>query len=84
MTRKYRHKHTQYAYHEQYTVKFHGSIIWQTNMYLVKLRLPVGRGGVINSPRSDFLGVFSVSQVGLPLMGDTAVHCCLSPSDRNF
>ena len=27
----------------------------------------------------DFSGVFfSVSQVGLPLMGDTAVHCCLS------
>ena len=39
------------------------------------LRLPVGRGGVINSPRSVFL--FSVSQVGLPLMGDTAVR--LSP-----
>ena len=42
------------------------------------LRLPVGRGGVKNSPRSIFLGFFSVSQVGLPLMGDTAVHCCLS------
>ena len=36
------------------------------------LRLPVGRGGVINSPRSIFLGFFSVSEVGLPLMGDTA------------
>ena len=36
------------------------------------LRLPVGRGGVINSPRSVFLGFFSVSEVGLPLMGDTA------------
>ena len=34
------------------------------------LRLPVGRGRVINSPRSIFL--FSVSEVGLPLMGDTA------------
>ena len=34
------------------------------------LRLPVRRGGVINSPRSVF---FLVSEVGLPLMGDTAV-----------
>ena len=34
------------------------------------LCLPVGLGGVINSPRSVFL--FSVSEVGLPLMGDTA------------
>ena len=36
------------------------------------LRLPVGRGGVINSPRSIFFIFFSVSKVGLPLMGDTA------------
>ena len=36
------------------------------------LRLPVVRGGVINSLRSIFLGFFSVSEVGLPLMGDTA------------
>ena len=36
------------------------------------LRLPVGRGGIINSPRSIFLGFFSVSKVGLALMGDTA------------
>ena len=43
------------------------------------LRLPVGRGGVINSPRSIFLFFFfSVSEVGLPLMGVTAVHSCLS------
>ena len=35
------------------------------------LRLPVGRGGVINSPRSGF---FWVSEVGLLLIGDTAVH----------
>ena len=41
-------------------------------------RLPVGRGEVINSPRSDFLFCFPVSQVGLPLMGVTAVHSCLS------
>ena len=33
------------------------------------LRLPVGRGGVLNSPRFCF---FPVSKVGLPLMGDTA------------
>ena len=26
----------------------------------------------------------SVSQTGLPLMGDTAVRCCLSPCHRNF
>ena len=46
---------------------------------LLLLRLPVGRGGVINSPRSIFLGFFlSVSKVGLPLMGVTAVHRCLS------
>ena len=41
------------------------------------LRLPVGRGGVINSPRSVFLCFyfsFSVFKVGLPLMGDTAVR----------
>ena len=38
------------------------------------LRLPVGRGGVINSPRSIFLAFFSVSKVGLPLMGYTAVQ----------
>ena len=36
------------------------------------LRLPVGRGGVINSPRSVFLGV--EIKVGLPLMGYTAVQ----------
>ena len=39
--------------------------------------MPVGRGGVINSPRE------LVSQVGLPLIGNTAVHCCLSPSHRS-
>ena len=39
---------------------------------LLLLRLPEGRGGVINSPRS--VSFFSVSEVGLPLMGDTAVH----------
>ena len=38
---------------------------------MLLLRLPVGRGGVINSPDSVF---FWVSKVGLPLMGDTAVH----------
>ena len=46
----------------------------------------VGRGGVINSPRSDFL-FFSLSQVGLPLMGDTAVQytdCYLSPCEHDF
>ena len=42
------------------------------NVYDLLLRLPVGRGGVINSPRSIFLGFFSVSEVWLPLMGDTA------------
>ena len=50
------------------------------------LRLPVGRGGVINSPRSDFL-FFSLSQDGLPLMGDTAVQytdCYLSPCQHDF
>ena len=34
------------------------------------LRLPVGRGGVLNSPRFCFF--LSMSKVGLPLMGDTA------------
>ena len=38
---------------------------------MLLLRLPEGRGGVINSPRFCF---FSVSKVGAPLMGDTAVH----------
>ena len=36
------------------------------------LRLPVGYGGVLNSPRFWFF--FPVSEVGLPLMGDTAVQ----------
>ena len=40
-------------------------------------RLPVGRGGVINSLRFCFV-FFSVSKVGAPLMGDTAVQSCLS------
>ena len=35
------------------------------------LRLPVGRGGVVNSPVSVFF-YLSMSKVGLPLMGDTA------------
>ena len=49
------------------------------------LRLPVGRGGVINSPRSIFL--FSMSEVGLPLMGDTAgttVHSLSHDFKLNF
>ena len=48
------------------------------------LRLPVGYGGVLNSPRFCF---FSVSKVGLPLMGDTAVQytdCYLSPCQHDF
>ena len=36
------------------------------------LRLFVGRGRVINSPRSVFLRSFSVSKIGQPLMDDTA------------
>ena len=52
-----------------------GNKLWYVFFYNhILLRLSVGRGGVINSPRSVFLGFFSVSQVGLPLMGDTAVH----------
>ena len=35
------------------------------------LRLPVGRGEVVNSPVSVFF-YLSMSKVGLPLMGDTA------------
>ena len=41
-------------------------------LHALLLRLPVGRGGVINSPRFCFF--FPVSKVGAPLMGDTAVH----------
>ena len=44
------------------------------------LRLSAGRGGDINSPRFFF---FSVSKVGAPLMGDTAVHCCLNHDFQN-
>ena len=36
------------------------------------LRLPVGHGGVVNSPRFCFFFHLSMSKVGLPLMGDTA------------
>ena len=36
------------------------------------LRLPVGRGGVVNLPRFWFFFHLSMSKVGLPLMGDTA------------
>ena len=36
------------------------------------LRLPVGRGGVVNSLRFCFFFHLSMSKVGLPLMGDTA------------
>ena len=39
---------------------------------LLLLRLPVGRGGVVNSPRFCFFFHLSMSKVGLPLMGDTA------------
>ena len=45
------------------------------------LRLPVGRGGVVNSPRFCFFFHFSKSKVGLPLTGDAAgfslllAHC---------
>ena len=42
------------------------------NIHLL-LRLPVGRGGVINSPRSIFLFSFFFGvECWLPLMGDTA------------
>ena len=46
------------------------------------LRLPVGRGGVINSPRFCFF--FPVSKVGAPLMGDTAVHSLSHDFKLNF
>ena len=52
--------------------KTNGPLIHALSKSCLLLRLPVGRGGVINSPRSIFLGFFSVSEVGLPLMGDTA------------
>ena len=42
------------------------------NLQFLLLRLPVGYGGVLNSPRFWFF--FPVSKVGLPLMGDTAVQ----------
>ena len=51
---------------------------------LFLLRPPVGYGRVLNSPRFCF---FSVSKVGLPLMGDTAVQytdCYLSPCQHDF
>ena len=51
-------------------------------MRLLLLRLPVGRGGVINSPRFWFF--FSVSKVGAPLMGDTAVHSLSHDFKLNF
>ena len=45
------------------------------------LRLPVGHGRVVNSPRFCFF-YLSMSKVGLPLLGDTAgffpVFCCLA------
>ena len=47
------------------------------------LRLPVGRGGVINSPRFCFF-FFPVSKVGAPLMGDTAVHSLSHDFKLNF
>ena len=48
------------------------------------LRLPVGYCGVLNSPRFCF---FSLSKIGLPLMGYTAVQytdCYLSPYQHDF
>ena len=50
--------------------------------FLFLLRLPVGRGGVINSPRFCFF--FPVSKVGAPLMGDTAVHSLSHDFKLNF
>ena len=46
-------------------------------MATLLLRLPVGRGGVLNSPRFWF---FSVSEVGAALMGDTAEHSRFEPN----
>ena len=51
-------------------------------MNMLLLRLPVGRGGVINSPRFCFF--FPVSKVGAPLMGDTAVHSLSHDFKLNF
>ena len=54
------------------------------NALLLLLRLPVGRGGVINSPRFCFFFFFPVSKVGAPLMGDTAVHSLSHDFKLNF
>ena len=44
----------------------------------------VACGGVINSPRSNFLVVFfSASKVELPLVGDTAGISCVSQSKHS-
>ena len=49
-----------------------GSLIYRMFLFMhLLLRLPVGRGGVINSPRFCF---FPVSKVDAPLMDDTAVR----------
>ena len=52
-----------------------------TSTVTLLLRLPVGRGRVINSPRFCF---FSLSKVGAPLMGDTAVHSLSHDFKLNF
>ena len=56
--------------------------ILMPTLSVLLLRLPVGRGGVINSPRFCFF--FPVSKVGAPLMGDTAVHSLSHDFKLNF
>ena len=64
--------------YSHYLMKLHEFFFFLQAHAGILLRLPVERGGVINLPRSAFLGFFSVSKVGLLLMGVTAVHSCLS------
>ena len=48
------------------------------------LRLPVGRGGVINSPRSIFLGFFRCQNLGCRSWVIPLATSCMSPFNTAF
>ena len=71
--------HDDNAYNDKFNVVLSVKLVLQNSFFPsfeikhLLLRLPVLRGGIINSPRSIFCFLFfSVSKVGPPLMGDTA------------
>ena len=63
------------------------SLILVKTLYLLWLITPPARRVWRSFKFAPFLGFFSVSKVGLPLMGDTAVQytdCYLSPCQHDF